>query len=205
MTEEPKPEIIEAPKEEAKAPTIYQTPEIIAEMDETRRLWNILKTLADTEWGAPFGGGPGKSQAQIAQAHPKMFAAALQGRALDVDTMSSLREISIIRGKPFLSAELRSGLARRAGHIINVEAYPDKAVASGRRKDTNEEMVVTYSLEEAVDEGLVDLDDQGKPRKRSAGGEPLPWERFTSSMLLAGATRRLVDRLFPDVMIGRSL
>ena len=204
MTSEAKPEIVEA-KEEAKSPTVYQTPEIIAEMDMANSLWNLMKKLVDTEWGTPFGGGPGKPAGALAQAAPKMFAAAMQGRALDVDVMSSLREIRVIRGTPFLSAELRAGLAYRAGHTIDIEAYPDKAVATGRRGDNGRELVVSYSLEEAVEEGMVDLDDEGKPRKRSKEGEPMPWERFTASMLLAGATRRLCDRLFPDVMIGRAL
>lgn len=174
---------------------VYKTAEMTIEADVMNGLWNVATRVADTEFvPASFKGKP-----------DKIFAAILQGRALGVDAMTSLREIAIIDGRPYMSAELKMGLARKAGHEITGEAYPDKAVLHGKRGDTGEEMDFTYTLEDAVSEGLVKLDADGNPRARSQNDKPLPWERFTSSMLWARAVSRLVDRLFPDVMIGDAL
>lgn len=172
----------------------YMTAEMQAETDTISTLKRLCITLADTEWGTPFGNKP-----------ERMLAAVLQGRALDVDAMTSLREISVIGGKPFLSAELRLALVRRAGHQVTGDAYPDKATVLGKRHDTGEEVTVTYTLAEAVAEGVVQVDADGKPRARSSSGKALPWERYTQSMLWAGAVRRLCDRLFSECLTGRAL
>lgn len=177
-----------------KGVTVYQTPAALAEADAMNSLWNVARRVSDTEFvPASLRGHP-----------EKVFAVILQGRGLGVDAMTSLREISSIDGRPYLSVELRIGLARRAGHQITGDAYPDKASVHGKRADTSEELTVTYTLADAVSEGLVTLDAEGKPRARSKNDRALPWERFTSSMLWSRAVGRLCDRLFPDVLIGQS-
>jgi hypothetical protein len=134
-----------------------------------------------------------------------MLAAVLQGRALGVDAMTSLREITVIGGRPYLSAALQLGLVRKAGHQVSGEATPERATVTGRRADTGEEITFVYALADAVSEGLVDLDKEGRPTKRSQDGRPLPWESYTQSMLWARAVTRLVDRLFSDCTIGAAL
>lgn len=174
---------------------IYSTPEMISEQDIATSLWGVAKRVADTEFVPSAMRGKAE----------KVFACILAGRALNVDAMTSLREISVIDGKPYFSAELRLGLARKAGHIITGTADSRKATVKGTRADTGEEMEMTYTLDDAVAEGLVSLDGAGNAIARSKAGNPLPWERYTQSMLWARAVSRLVDRLFPDVLIGDAL
>jgi len=191
MTDEATAEvfIVEPPK-----PAPFTSEVMVAEREAVAGLFNLARHLADTEWGKPFNNDAAK-----------MLASIMQGRELGVGPMTSLREIGVIHGRPFLSAELRLGLVRSAGHSVTGEATAEKAWATGKRHDTGEEITITYTLAEAVSEGVVTLTAEGKPRARSEGGKPLPWERYTPQMLWAGAVRRLCDRLFSECLIGRSL
>jgi len=173
---------------------VYATDELAKEAGVFNSLWNVAGQIAETEF-VPKGlrGSP-----------PKVFAAMLTGKGLGIDPMSSMREISIIDGKPNLSAALQLALVRRAGHEVTGEAGADKAVIEGRRKD-GESMTVTYTLDDAVKAGLVKLDSDGQPVATSKQGHPLPWQKYTANMLWARAVTTLVGRLFPDVVVGETL
>jgi len=198
MTEQP--EIVEdapettLPADLATDTKEYATDELAKEAGVFNSLWNVAGQISETEF-VPKGlrGSP-----------PKVFAAMLTGKGLGIDPMSSMREISIIDGKPNLSAALQLALVRRAGHEVTGEAGPDKAVIEGRRKDGGS-MTVTFTLDDAVKKGLVTLDAEGAPRARSKQGNALPWERHTQNMLWARAVTTLVGRLFSDVVVGETL
>lgn len=169
--------------------------EISLEAEEMNLLWNLARRVSETDFvPKPYRGRPEQT-----------FAAIIQGRALGVDAMTALREIWISpNGSPEMSAELQAGLVRRAGHIIEGFSTRLRAEVTGKRVDTGEEMKVTFTLDDAVEQGLVELKD-GKPYARSKDDKPMPWERFTEAMLWHRATTTLVRRLFPDVLIGASL
>jgi hypothetical protein len=155
-------------------------------------LWNVARKVCGTEFV------PDRFRNKPEQT----FAAILQGRALGVDAMTSLREIWVSpQGSPELGAELQAGLVRKAGHKITGESTNESATLTGERRDTGETMTVTFTLEDAESQGLVQIKD-GKPYARSQKGHPLPWERHTAAMLWHRAMTTLVRRLFPDVLIG---
>lgn len=167
-------------------------PEIIMEREHLNALWDVAGKLADTDFV------PERFRGKREQC----FAAILQGRALGLDVMTSLREVWMSpQGSPELSAEVQAGLVRKRGHRIEGTSDGTKAKLTGTRKDTGEEMTITFTLDDAVAQGLVELKD-GKPYARSKSGKPLPWERHTEAMLWHRATTTLVRRLFPDVLIG---
>jgi hypothetical protein len=160
--------------------------------DELNALWNVARKVCGTEFV------PDRFRNKPEQT----FAAILQGRALGVDAMTSLREIWVSpQGSPELGAELQAGLVRKAGHKISGESTNEGATLTGERADTGEVMTVAFSLEDAAAQGLVEIKD-GKPYARSKNGNPLPWERHTAAMLWHRAMTTLVRRLFPDVLIG---
>ena len=163
--------------------------------DDLNTLWNVARQVARTDFVPE----------RLRGKEDKVFATMLQGRALGVDPMTALREIWISpQGSPELSAELQAALVRKAGHKVTGEASREGATLTGVRGDTNEEMTVTFTLEDAAEQGLVEIKD-GKPYARSANGKPLPWERFTEQMLWHRAMTTLVRRLFSDVMVGDGL
>lgn len=170
----------------------HSTPEAAKRSEDLNALWKLAEQVSKTEFV------PSRFQGKA----PQCFAAIIQGRALGVDAMTALREIWISPdGSPSLSAELQAGLVRKAGHKISGESTKDGATLTGVRADTDEEMTVTFTLEDAESQGLVQIRD-GKPYARSKNGNPLPWERYTEAMLWHRAMTTLVRRLFPDVLIG---
>jgi hypothetical protein len=189
----------DGPYEAKPVPAMYEPgqPEIVRQgasgaSDELNALWNLARKVCSTEFV------PDRFRNKPEQT----FAAIVQGRALGVDAMTSLREIWVSpQGSPELSAELQAGLVRKAGHKITGESTNEGATLTGERKDTGETMTVTFTLEDAEAQGLVQIKD-GKPHARSKSGAPLPWERHTAAMLWHRAMTTLVRRLFPDVMIG---
>lgn len=112
----------------------------------------------------------------------------LTARELGLPPMSALNGgINLIQGKPELSARAMSAVIRRAGHEIKVTAcHDDLCQLVGKRKDTGEEMTVSFHIEEARRSGLV--------RQNS------PWTKTPSDMLFARALSRLARRLFSDVI-----
>jgi hypothetical protein len=126
----------------------------------------------------------------------------MAGREIGLGPMASLKHVYIVDGRPDLSAELQLALVRRAGHTVEGEATADRATVTGTRRDTNEVMKVEWTLETALQAGLIDKIVDGKPVRRSSNGRPLPWEHYPQSMLWARAVTQLVGQLFSDVLIG---
>jgi hypothetical protein len=97
--------------------------------------------------------------------------------------------INNIQGKFEISARLMNQLIRRHGHKVEVSLLNDEACKIwGQRKDTREEMEVTYHIEEARRSGLV-----------KDGGA---WKKTPQDMLFARAISRLARRLYPDCIGG---
>lgn len=117
----------------------------------------------------------------------QLFAIALTARELGLPIMGSLNGgINIIQGKVELSARYLNLLIRRAGGQIKVKKL-DKSGCwiSGLRKDTGEEMEVSFTSEDAKAAGLL-----GNAN----------WQKYLEDMLWARALSRLGRRLWPDVI-----
>lgn len=140
------------------------------------------------------------------QGQPAAVAACmLYGRELGLGFMQALQQIQVVEGKPSASPELMRSLVRGRGHKIAVKAKShDSVTLVGTRGDDGTTEEITWTVKDAVRAGLCTLDGQGVVRARSSKGNPLPWETYTRSMLMARATSELCRSLFPDVISGVS-
>lgn len=114
----------------------------------------------------------------------------LMARELGIPPIQAISGgINNILGKFEISARIMNMLIRKHGHRLQVVERDDNiCVIFGKRKDTGEEMQVTYHIEEARRAGLV------KP----GGG----WTKNPTDMLFARAISRLARSLFPDCIGG---
>ncbi len=95
--------------------------------------------------------------------------------------------LHIIEGKVELSARVMSALIRRSKHTLRiVESTDTKCTIYGKRKDTDEEHTVTFTIDMAQKAGLI----------KDKGG----WKRTPEDMLFARALSRLARQLFSDVI-----
>ena len=86
----------------------------------------------------------------------------LTGRELGLPPMQSLRLISVIQGKPTLSAELQLGMfVKRGGHISWKESTEVRAVL-WLRSPSGDEHQETFTLEDAKRAGLLGKDSWSK-------------------------------------------
>ena len=75
--------------------------------------------------------------------------AILMGRALGLDLMVALREISVIDGRPTLSAAVTLALVRSRGHSVQFEEGATQCIAVGKRVDTGDEHTVVWTMGDA--------------------------------------------------------
>lgn len=121
-----------------------------------------------------------------------VMAAMLQGHELGIGPMASLAEISVINGRPCISAKLMRALVQRAGHDLWFEAKSNtKVTICGRRKDWPEDRTakVTWTMDDAKAAGL-------------SGGQN--YRKYPRAMLAARATGELCRDNFADVLGGLS-
>jgi hypothetical protein len=110
------------------------------------------------------------------------------GEALGLSPMIALNGISVINGKPSLSAQLQSALVRRAGHKLNVVGDATKATAVLiRHDDPTERHTATWTMDRAKRAGL----DQGTA-----------WKSYPESMLAARAITEVIRNAASDVLLG---
>lgn len=133
--------------------------------------------------------------------------ASLAGRPFGWDPTMAMRSFHIIEGTPSMKPEVMLALVRRGGHSVSGEIVGDGAqivaTVRGKRVDTGDAMVFSFSVTDAVNAGLCSIDkDTGRPRSRSSQGKRLPWENHPKSMCWARALSQLCRMLFPDVVLG---
>lgn len=117
-----------------------------------------------------------------------VVAAILYGDELGLGPMQSLAKISVIEGKPSLSAEAQRALILAAGHELWIEeATITKVTVSGRRAGSERTSSVTWTLDDAKRANLA-----GKAN----------WRLYPRQMLTARATADLARAIFADVIGG---
>jgi hypothetical protein len=133
-----------------------------------------------------------------------VLASVMTGRELGIGPMQSMKHIRPVQGTPGLSAELMSGLVRRAGHKIRpiTRSLTEAEVEGIRADDPQHPLRVRWTLQDAVRAKLCTLDKDGHPIARSHKGEPLPWELYPQAQLFARATSALCRAMFSDVLAG---
>ena len=120
---------------------------------------------------------------------PATAAAMLYGREVGLPPMTALSQISVVDGKPGVSAEAMRALVVAAGHEIEfLETTSAICRIRGRRLRSSTWTDVTWTIDDARRAGLL--------RRGSA------WESYPADMLVARATTALCRRVFSDVIHG---
>jgi hypothetical protein len=115
-------------------------------------------------------------------------AAMLAGAEVGLQPMASLRMVSMIQGKPTLTAEAQRGLVAGAGHELWFdESTTTRAIAAGRRHGSDRIGRVTWTLDDAKRANIA-----GKPN----------WRAYPAEMLRARASAALARAMFADVTLG---
>jgi hypothetical protein len=132
-----------------------------------------------------------------------VLAIVLYGRDLGLSPMQSIQGIYVVKGKPQLSAVTWTALARRAGHKVRWGDCDDKSatVTIVRSDDPDHPHTETFTIEDAVAAGLCAIKD-GHVVARSSGGDKLPWETYTRTMLRNRAISTAGKLQCPEVALG---
>lgn len=111
------------------------------------------------------------------------------GRSLGIEPITALSSISVVKGRPTMSAELMRALIARAGHHfrILVSSPTVCTIAAARREHPDEPSTFDYTLEDAQLAGLAGSDNYRKHPK---------------AMLLARCTTMTARAVFADVIAG---
>ena len=119
-----------------------------------------------------------------------VMAAMLTGHEIGIGPMQALSEISVINGRPCMSAKLMRALVHRAGHALGFEVKSNRKVTiCARRADWPEDRVakVTWTRDDAKAAGL-------------SGGQN--YRKYPRAMLAARATGEICRDNFADVLGG---
>ena len=115
-------------------------------------------------------------------------ACVLYGDEVGLGPMQALAQISVIDGRPALSAEAMRALILAAGHELWVEeSTVAKATIAGKRRDSQQTSRVTWTLDDARRAGLAQRQN---------------WQRYPRAMLTARATSELARLIFADAIGG---
>ena len=110
----------------------------------------------------------------------------LLARELDVSPMMALAGgIWNIQGKVEMSARMMNMKIRQSGHKMKIDQDTNRCIITGTRKDTGEELTVTFSMEDAK-------------RAELAGGNV--WKKYPREMLFNRCLSIIARMLFPDVI-----
>lgn len=124
------------------------------------------------------------------------FVILAKGRELGIPMMQACTEISVVKGKVQLSANLMMGLVMRSGlaeFFACVETTAERAVYATKRKgDPTGEKQYEYTLAQAKAAGIYRVGEKGKS----------VWEAHTADMLRMRAASKLARMVYPDVLTG---
>lgn len=130
-----------------------------------------------------------------------VLVAAITGRHYGWDVLTAMRNGHVIEGSWGMKPEAMLGLVRQAGHSVKGEMTATGASVTGTRADTGDSMTISFTLDDAVRAGLVQLKN-GQPWARSSSGKPLPWEQYPAVMCYWRAIGLLCRVLFSDITAG---
>ncbi|MFI6883422.1 recombinase RecT [Streptosporangium canum] len=133
-----------------------------------------------------------------------VLALMLYGQDLGLSPMQSIQGIYVVKGKPQLSSQTWTALARRAGHKVReIESTRERCTIEITTKDDPEHPHrETYTIKLAAEAGLVTIKEDGTLWARSQKGERLPWETNTKTMLRNRAISNGAKLACPEVALG---
>ena len=110
--------------------------------------------------------------------------------ALGVAPLTAMQQLAIIDGKPTASAQMISGLVRRAGHNLRVQGDDQRAVCEITRSDDPDFVFKSvWTIERAQKAGLA-----GKAT----------WKQYPAAMLKARAITEAARDACPEALMGVS-
>ena len=116
------------------------------------------------------------------------------GRELNLPPMTALQNISLIKGKPTLSANLIGGRLKDAGYNFKVTKYDDDEVVIKFTYPDGDTLSVNYTALEAKLAGNSD--------KKGKDGGPNMYQKYPKEMLYARCLTRGGRIVAPEVLAG---
>jgi hypothetical protein len=109
------------------------------------------------------------------------------GRELGYPPMMALQNISLIKGRPTLSANLIGARLKNAGYDYNVGKWDEKTCTIEFVKPSGGKFTYTYTLEDAKGAGLTAKDN---------------WRRMPKDMLFARCISKGGRAVAPEILMG---
>lgn len=158
---------------------------VIPTTSELQSYQVIATVAANNPYWRKVGGG-GTNEQVVAT----ILSVMLLARELSISPIQAISGgINNIQGKFEISSRLMNQLIRRHGHKIQVRESTDQiCVIWTKRKDTGEEMIVQYHIDEAARAGLI----------KESGG----WKKCPKDMLFARCISRVARQVYPDCIGG---
>ena len=149
---------------------------LIPAIEEIKSLELMAKHAADSKYLEKIGGFSG------------ILSIAMYARELNIPIMAAIfGGIRPVLGKIEIAPQMMNGMIRKAGHLLHTKQHThESCTIYGKRKDTGEEMTVTFTVEDAKRAKIF------KP-----GGA---WETYPKNMVYKSALANLARWLFPDVI-----
>jgi hypothetical protein len=120
----------------------------------------------------------------------------LVGRELGLSPMQSLRLVYVVKGKPYIAAQLKIARVKQSPECLYfkcAETTADRATFETERKGEGKTSL-TFTAEEARAAQLLG--------RQTKSGEPDNWAKYTALMLRWRAASQLCDLVYPDVVVG---
>lgn len=120
----------------------------------------------------------------------------LTGRELGLSPMQSLRLIYVVKGRPYVSAQLKIAMVKRSPECVYlrcVETSVERATFETERRGEGK-TTLTFTADEARAAQLLG--------RQTKSGEPDNWTKYTATMLRWRAASALCDMVYPDVVGG---
>jgi hypothetical protein len=131
---------------------------------------------------------------------------------LGISPMAAIQGLHIIDGKVTGSAAFVQSLVRKAGHKLRVTVeddpaengrYPRATVTIVRHDDPDFPFIATWTVEKAVQAGLMTRNPQdGSVKGIGRGGKPSNWDKYLEDMLVSRATTSAARRAAQEALNG---
>jgi hypothetical protein len=124
-----------------------------------------------------------------AMGEPGIFAIVQKAKSLGINALEALNGgLYYVNGKVGMSTEMMASLIRQQGHSISKDPKSDNTICilHGRRKDTGDTWMVSFSMQDAQKAGLAKN----------------MYDKYPAIMLYNRAMSTLARQLFPDVIKG---
>lgn len=133
-----------------------------------------------------------------------VFLAIKYGESLGLEPLQALQGITVISGKPTLYGDSLLAVCKPYGDVI--ESYDSKThtATCTCKRPGYEPLTRTYSLQQAMEAGLVSFNKEGHAvgRVKDGWSATAPWGAYTQRMLQMRARGFALRDAFPDILKG---